>query len=217
MNIWVATGNIHKKIELSGILSELPGITLKIPSEAGIGFSPEENGLTFLDNALIKAEDLYRLLNDKQLDSAGQSLWRQGDVIIADDSGICVDALDGRPGIYSARYGGPGLNDTDRNLLLLKELGDNTSRKASFVCALVLYYGPHHFFAAHETLEGELVKSPGEARGKRGFGYDPILYIPELGRTVAELADDEKNHWSHRGKAGRAIAKILEQARQVEQ
>jgi XTP/dITP diphosphohydrolase len=82
-------------------------------------------------------------------------------------------------------------------------------RSARFVCAIVLYYGPDRFFAAQETFDGELVKNAEAARGKGGFGYDPILYIPELGRTVAELSDEEKNRYSHRGKAGRAIAKIL--------
>ena len=226
MTVWFATGNINKKKELSEILRSASGgkneaesntlsaFDLKTPSDAGLTFDPDETGSTFLENALIKAEALYRLLWEK-------GVIRHGDPVIADDSGICVDALDGRPGIYSARYCGPEitpdsimknsvkLHDAERNTLLLQELGDNPLRSARFVCAMVLYYGPNRFFIAQESLEGELVKNADSIRGSGGFGYDPILYIPELGRTVAELGEKEKNRRSHRGKAGRAIANIL--------
>jgi len=211
MTIWFASGNKHKKKELSDILSA--GILgfgenaweLKIPAEAGLDFAPEETGNSFLENALLKAEALYRIIKNAH------------SVVIADDSGICVDALGGRPGIHSARYCGPGesnvtgkkLPDAERNALLLTELGDNPKRSAHFVCAMVLYLGPDRFFAAQETLEGELVKNAESSRGEGGFGYDPILFIPELGLTVAELSEEEKNRISHRGKAGRAIARIL--------
>ena len=246
MIVWFATGNTHKKKELAAILAaEIPpgaALELKIPVEAGIAFDPDETGGTFLDNALIKARSLYFLLKEKGLNGP----------VIADDSGICVDALGGRPGIYSARYSGPEtiitnswqketnegnavfseytqnsvtrtkgsmclcemklkpkLADAERNALLLGELGDNPQRSARFVCAMVLYLAQDNFFAAQETLEGRLVLSTEAARGKGGFGYDPILYIPELGRTVAELSAEEKNLHSHRGKAGRSIARIL--------
>ena len=207
--VWFATGNINKKKELAEILSAAKGVTLdiKIPSDAGLDFDPEEKGSSFLENSFIKAEALYRLLKERR-----PPLYTSGDPIIADDSGICVDALDGRPGIFSARYGsgdGGKLKAAERNALLLAELGDNPHRSARFVCAMVLYYSPDRFFAAQETMEGELVKNSESARGEGGFGYDPILYIPELGRTVAELPDEEKNLLSHRGKAGKAIAKIL--------
>ena len=224
MVVWCATGNKHKKKELADILFEnIPSgksaaWEIKIPSEAGIEFDPEENGSSFSENALIKARELYNLLEKNR-----PSLYTQGDPIIADDSGICVDALGGRPGIFSARYSGPNngkskesasgnekkLESAERNALLLEELGDNTNRKARFVCALVLFYSPDRFFIVQETLEGELVKNAEEAKGKGGFGYDPILYIPSLGRTVAELTDEEKNQWSHRGKAGKALASFL--------
>ena len=213
MTIWFASGNVHKKKELAAIVSgnivsdggPLPGWELKIPAEAGIEFAPEETGNSFLENALLKAEALYRIIKDAH------------SVVIADDSGICVDALGGRPGIHSARYCGAGVNptsgkkllDAERNALLLVELVDKPKRSARFVCAMALYLGPDRFFVAQETLEGELVKSVESSRGEGGFGYDPILFIPELGRTVAELSEEEKNRISHRGKAGRAIAKIL--------
>ena len=219
MTIWFASGNIHKKEELASILScaaqkntadaKKTAFELKIPKEAGLDFDPEENGNSFLENALIKAEALYHLLEQSELYRKGarhQDVWHP---VIADDSGLCVDALDGRPGIHSARYGGRELGAAEKNNLLLEELGDNPMRSARFVCAMALYYGPGRFFVAQECLEGELVKDPSLARGGGGFGYDPILYIPELGRTVAELSPEEKNLLSHRGKAARAIASIL--------
>lgn len=204
MFVWFATGNIHKKRELAAILEAAsPGTEILIPGEAGIdGFAPEETGATFLENALIKAKALCRLAA-----AAGKA-----GPVIADDSGLCVDALGGRPGIYSSRYGGNGgnkLSGGERNALLLAELGDNPLRSARFVCAMVLLLNGDRFFAVQETLEGELVPSAGAARGGGGFGYDPILFIPELGRTVAELSEDEKNRISHRAKAGRAIARFL--------
>jgi XTP/dITP diphosphohydrolase len=191
MILWFATSNTHKKAELAAIL---PGHTLKIPKDAGIDFDPEETGNTFTENALIKARCLYRLVREP---------------VIADDSGLCIDALDGRPGIFSARYGGAHINAAERNALLLEELGDAPNRKARFVCAMVLLLGIDRFFIAQETLEGEIVCGHGSARGSGGFGYDPIFYLPEKQHTVAELPEEEKNRLSHRGKAGRVIAKIL--------
>ena len=207
MTVWFASGNIHKKKELQDILSgETVGFNLKIPADAGLAFGPDETGSTFIENALIKAEALYSLLSNGSTNNA----WRPGDPVIADDSGICVDALGGRPGVHSAIYGAPEIKlDTGRNALLLSELGDNPLRTARFVCAMVLYYGPNSFFIAQESMEGELVSNVEAARGCGGFGYDPILYIPQLGRTVAELTTEEKNRLSHRGKAGKAIANIL--------
>ncbi|MDR2101068.1 MAG: RdgB/HAM1 family non-canonical purine NTP pyrophosphatase [Treponema sp.] len=196
MTIWFASGNLHKKAELAALL---PGHTLKTPSEAGIDFDPDESGATFAENALIKARELYRLV----------SALGPGEPVIADDSGLCVDALGGRPGIRSARYGNTGsgkLESGERNRLLLRELGDTPRRSARFVCAMALLFNEDRFFIAQETLEGELIR---EERGKGGFGYDPILYLPQEGRTVAELGEDEKNRISHRGKAARIIAGIL--------
>jgi len=218
MTIWFASGNAHKKKELADILEEILSDPanmdtferkepfqweLKIPSEAGLAFGPDETGNTFLDNALIKAAELHRLLKEK-------GVLRPGDAVIADDSGICVDALGGRPGIHSAYYGWPNadtkIDPGEQNALLLQELGDNPQRSGRFVCCMVLYYSADRFFVAQETFEGEVVK---ETRGKGGFGYDPVLYIPALGRTVAELSAEEKNYFSHRGKAARALADIV--------
>jgi XTP/dITP diphosphohydrolase len=200
MTIWFATGNVHKKTELAAILA---GCRIRIPAEVPefAGFDPEETGGSFLENALLKARELYRLVQEP---------------VIADDSGLCVDALGGRPGIYSSRYGSNGrygseggkkIKDGERNALLLEELGEAPNRRARFVCAMILLYTPDRFFIAQETLEGEIVRHTG--RGGGGFGYDPILYLPDRGCTVAELPEAEKNRISHRGKAGRVIAKIL--------
>ena len=221
MTVWFATGNAHKKAELSAIL-KTHGVDcrLLIPKDAGLDFDPEETGTSFHENALLKAGVLYAML-----DKARPALFSPGDPVIADDSGICVNALDGRPGIYSARYmgkeqramsneqkeegKGKKLEASERNSLLLEEVGNTADRKARFVCAMVLMYSHDRFFIAQETMEGEIVKDMGHARGSGGFGYDPILFIPEFGRTVAELSEEEKNTSSHRGKAGKIIAKII--------
>jgi XTP/dITP diphosphohydrolase len=201
MIIWFASGNAHKRQEIAAILrAAAPSLSLdvKIPADADIPFDPEENGATFLENALIKARALRALLGGR----AGP--------VLADDSGLCVDALGGRPGIYSARYGsagGPPLSSGERNRLLLAELGGALDRRARFVCAMVLLYGGDRFYAVQETLEGELIEM---GRGEGGFGYDPVLYLPERGKTVAELTEAEKNSMSHRGKAGAALARLLE-------
>jgi XTP/dITP diphosphohydrolase len=205
MTIWLASGNVHKQKELAAILA---GHSLILPSGAGIlDFDPDETGSCFVENALVKAKALY----------AHPAFSGPGPVL-ADDSGLCVDALDGRPGIFSARYGSAGgkkIGGAERNALLLEELNaavtgakpGTKSRACRFVCAMVLLYSPYRFFAVQETLEGEIVRDAG--RGSGGFGYDPIVFLPEAGRTVAELSEEEKNACSHRAKAGKAIAKLL--------
>jgi XTP/dITP diphosphohydrolase len=224
MTIWLASGNDHKRRELSAIMT---GHTLKLPVEGGIDlFDPKETGRAFVENALIKARTLRRLLEERG--EAGP--------VLADDSGLCVDALEGRPGIYSARYGSSGgkkIGAPERNALLLEEVhaalaekpgGSESSRRqrscqrqrscrrlrsCRFVCAMVLLFGEDRFYAVQETLEGELVSSIDESRGTGGFGYDPVVYLPSLSRTVAELTEEEKNTVSHRAKAGKAIARLL--------
>jgi XTP/dITP diphosphohydrolase len=222
MNIWFASGNLHKKGELtailnSGSLADKGGFTLLLPRDAGLDFDPAETETGFHGNALLKARELYSLLEKSR-----PSMYRPGDPIIADDSGICVDALGGRPGIYSARYAGAsapaGVAETvsggrlrahERNALLLEELGDAAPRTARFVCAMVLFYSPDRFFIAQETCEGEIVKNIDTAKGSGGFGYDPVFYLPDRGKTMAEISDEEKNIISHRGKAGKTIAAFL--------
>ncbi|MDR2865672.1 MAG: RdgB/HAM1 family non-canonical purine NTP pyrophosphatase [Spirochaetaceae bacterium] len=203
--IWFATANEHKRKELSAILNAAgQRCTVKIPSDEGLQFDPLENGADFFENAMIKAKALHHLT---------------GDPVIADDSGLCVKALGGRPGIFSARYGcenGKKLNDRDRNALLLKEIGNNPVRDAYFICSMVLMFEEERFFSAQELLNGEIIDTTPSGsditsapRGSGGFGYDPIFFLPEMNCTLAELDADEKNKISHRGKAGRALACFL--------
>ncbi|MDR2542591.1 MAG: RdgB/HAM1 family non-canonical purine NTP pyrophosphatase [Treponema sp.] len=200
MNTWFASNNFHKKKELQAILiGNNVQTTLKIPVEEGYSFNPIETGTTFCENALLKARELKKILKDKE------------DIVIADDSGLCVDALNGKPGVFSANYGevnGNKLTSTQQNLLLLDELGDNPVRSAYFVCTMVLLIEMDRFFIVQETFKGQIVKKS-EMRGDGGFGYDPIFFLPELNRTLAELSAEEKNSISHRAKAGITIAKYI--------
>ena len=191
MKIYFASGNAHKKEELARIL---PNHTIVIPSDEGILFDPEETETTFFGNSLIKARTLFEIT---------------GKPVIADDSGICVDALGGDPGVLSARYGsenGQKLDTAGRNSLLLLRMEGIKNRTCRFVCNMVLYVATDRFYSVQETLEGTLVT---ENRGSGGFGYDPLVLVPALGRTVAELTPEEKDELSHRGKAGRVIARLL--------
>ena len=194
MEIFVATANAHKLIELA---PALPGHRLRSPAEAGLpGFEVEEDGATFLDNALKKARSLYRLVGEPSL---------------ADDSGLAVRALGGEPGIRSARYGSSDggatkLDAASRNAFLLSRMAAEEDRACAFVCCLVLVLSEDRFFVVQETCPGELLR---QARGSGGFGYDPVVYLPELGKTVAELSMEEKNRVSHRGRACARMAAIL--------
>lgn len=182
----VATENPHKLEEYAALLTELRA-RLLTPRDAGLGAMPEETGETFEENALLKARWCA-------LGSGLPSL--------ADDSGLEVDALGGAPGVRSNRWAGPGKTDADRVRLLLERLGDvpDDARGARFVCvvAVVLPDGSERTFRG--VLEGRIARAP---RGEGGFGYDPIMYVLELGRTVAELPTGEKNKLSHRGRAAR--------------
>jgi len=193
MEIVLATGNMHKKKELEQILS---GHRILIPSDLGLDFDCDETGLTFMENALLKAETLFKLA---------------GRPVLADDSGLCVNALDGGPGIYSARYGssadGTLLTDSERNNLLLKNIAGAEDRTAFFVCAMVLITAPYKVFSVQESFDGWIAESP---FGGGGFGYDPVFVDALSGRTAAELTEAEKNRVSHRGKAGKVMRAILE-------
>lgn len=194
MKILLASGNPHKKEELSKILSNY---TILLPKDLGIDMDVEETGTTYLDNALLKAQALYELSN--------------GIPVIADDSGISVQALNGAPGVLSARYGleetGKDLTSEEKNLLLLDNMNDIENRDAAFICCMVLIINKNRIYTIQESFEGVIAKEP---YGNGGFGYDPIFYIPELKKTAAELSDSEKNRISHRGKAGLQINKLLE-------
>ena len=202
MKIYLASSNEHKRKEIQEIFSKHQ---IVLPKDENISFNPEENGSTFIENSLIKAEALWNIVKQP---------------VLADDSGICLAALNGFPGIYSARYCGKGKNVTkdadklsaqERNELLINELNATKSqdRSCSFVCSLVYYYGKNQFYAVQETLEGSLVESVEDLKGKGGFGYDPAVYLKEYNKTVAELTENEKNAISHRGKACKKMSDFL--------
>ena len=191
MHIYLASGNRHKQEEFAAILKDHH---ISLPADAGIVFDPEETGTTFLENALLKARVLYESVKCP---------------VIADDSGLCIDALGGKPGIYSARYGmkdGVQLQAEERNQLVLQPMEGRENRSCRFVCCIAVMLGAHRFFTVQETCEGVIAKSES---GHHGFGYDPIVYLPKVGKTVAELTAQEKNELSHRGKAGRLVAQLL--------
>lgn len=195
MILLLATNNLHKKREFEALFA---GWTLHLPGDLGLaGWDHDETADSFVGNALGKAQSLWRL-------SGGAH------PVLADDSGICVDALGGAPGIYSARYGqaeaGRLLTDPERNELLLARLAGQTRRSARFVCALALVVAEHRVFVAEESWEGEV--APG-LEGRHGFGYDPLFYLPDLGCTSAELEPARKNEISHRGRASRALRTLL--------
>jgi XTP/dITP diphosphohydrolase len=192
MTLFLASGNVHKLEEIKGVL---PGIKVRFPADEGLDFDFDETGQTFLDNSMGKA----------------MALWHQlGQPVLADDSGLCVDSLDGRPGVLSARYGsldgGPVLESGLRNELLLQEMRGKADRSCRFVCCLSLVLGPDRAFSIQETCEGQLLEAP---RGEGGFGYDPVVYLPELGKSVAELSPAEKNLVSHRGKALQRLRALI--------
>lgn len=183
MDIVLASHNKNKIKEIEAVLSDMLGeqrvMTL---TEAGITEEIEENGSSFEENALIKAN----------------AVWAPGRLTLADDSGLCVNALGGEPGIYSARYAGEPCDNVKNNEKLLSELKDKADRSAYFVCVIACKLPSGEEFTVRGTAYGEILK---EGAGNGGFGYDPLFYYPPLGRTFAELSAEEKNAVSHRGNA----------------
>jgi len=193
MEIIIASGNRHKLFELKDILKEH---TLLLPEDIGIDFDFEENGSTFLENSQGKAFALFNKINRP---------------VLADDSGLSVNALKGEPGIYSARYGsvnGVELEAPVRNLYLLDKLKGENDLSAEFICCMTLVMDTNRFFVVQESFKGKITR---ESSGINGFGYDPIFFLPEYGKTVAELPEKQKNLISHRGKAGYRIASLLKE------
>lgn len=195
--LWIGSNNKKKLAELTRLLEPL-GIALRTPDELGQPFDPIEDQPDFAGNARKKATLLANL---------------SGGIALADDSGLCVDALDGRPGVLSARYGGPGLDDRDRLLRLLEELHDVPAEKrtARFVCSLcVAAPGDRVLTALEQACEGVLRTEP---TGAEGFGYDPIFvpleYANDPSQSFAVLGADIKDRLSHRGKALRQLTKQL--------
>ncbi len=189
----LATKNENKLREMREILMD-NNIKIEIisPEEAGINIEIEETGTSFMENALLKAKALCEA---------------SGLPAIGDDSGLCVDALNGAPGIYSARYGGPGLTDAARCQLVLRAMRGATSRAAHFTCAVAAAFPNGSVVTAERRCDGAIAFA---ALGTGGFGYDAIFLIPEQGKTFGQLSPEEKNAISHRGKALAAFVKALE-------
>ena len=196
MKIVLASKNRHKMEEIAQILNPL-GIELVLQSELGVDIDVEETGTTFEENSFIKAEAVMKAT---------------GLPALADDSGIAVDALNGEPGVYSARYGfDDSLDDWGRLLLLLKntEHVPDGQRQAQFVCVITMVTPDGKTIQARGEIHGELAR---EAKGENGFGYDPIFYYPPLGKTTAELSSEEKNKISHRANALKLFYEKMKEA-----
>lgn len=196
MKVVLASKNKHKLEEISKITEQF-GMELILQSELGVDIDVEENGVSFEENSFIKARAVMEAT---------------GLPALADDSGIAVDALNGEPGIYSARYGfDESLDDWGRLLLLLKNTENvpDGQRQAQFVCVITMVTPEGKFIQARGEIHGELLR---EAKGKNGFGYDPIFYYPPMGMTTAEMSPEDKNQVSHRANALKVFYHKLKEA-----
>ena len=196
MKVVLASKNPHKLVEISKITEKF-GFELVLQSQLGVDIDVEETGTTFEENSYLKAEAVMKAT---------------GLPALADDSGIAVDALDGAPGVYSARYGfDDSLDDWGRLELLLKntEHVPDDKRQAQFVCVITMVTPDGKSIQARGELHGMLARAP---KGQNGFGYDPIFYYPPMGMTTAELAPDVKNQISHRANALNIFYEKLKEA-----
>ena len=183
MKVILASKNQHKLTELSAILSQL-GFEIALESEYGLDIDVEETGTTFEENSFLKADAVMKA---------------SGLPVLADDSGLMVDALDGAPGVYSARYGHKA-SDKERTAYLLENMRDvpEERRGAKFVCVITCLFPDGRKIVARGECPGVIARAP---HGENGFGYDPVFYLPELGMTYAELPSEQKNAISHRARA----------------
>ena len=196
MKVILASKNKHKLEEISKITEKF-GFELILQSQLGVDIDVEENGTTFEENSLIKAEAVMKAT---------------GMAAMADDSGICVEALNGEPGVYSARYGfDETLDDWGRLQLLLKnmEAVPDGKRQAKFVCVITMVTPEGETIQARGEIHGELLREP---HGENGFGYDPIFYYPPFGKTTAEMSSEDKNNVSHRANALKIFNEKLKEA-----
>ena len=178
----LATHNPGKLKEMGAILAQF-GVEVVSPRDLGLTVDVEETGTTFAENAMLKAKAIC----------AAAKL-----PAIADDSGLCVDALNGGPGVYSARYGGEGLDDKGRYMLLLISLRGQSTRTAHFTCAIACAFPNGDTLTAEGRCDGTIAYAP---MGEGGFGYDPVFFVPELKKTFGQLTAEEKSAISHRGRA----------------
>lgn len=190
-----ATGNENKMVEIRMILADC-GYEIVSQKQAGIDIDVVEDGTTFEENAIIKATAI-----SKCPEAAGC-------VVLADDSGLEVDYLDKAPGIYSARYEGVDTPYSIKNQLIIDRVADakGDERSARFVCVIAAVFPDGRVLTRRGTIEGQIAYEPA---GENGFGYDPIFYVPEFGKTTAQLAPEEKNKVSHRGRALEMIKEVL--------
>ena len=196
MKVVLASKNPHKLVEISKITEQF-GIELILQSELGVDIDVEETGSTFEENSLLKAKAVMEAT---------------GLPALADDSGIAVDALNGEPGIYSARYGfDESLDDWGRLLLLLHNMENvpDGARQGKFVCVITLVTPDGKTIQARGEVHGEILRKP---VGENGFGYDPIFYYPPYKKTLAEATPEEKNLVSHRAKALKLLSEKLKEA-----
>ena len=190
MKVILASKNAHKLTELSEILSQL-GFEIALESEYGLDIDVDETGTTFEENSFLKADAVMRA---------------SGLPVLADDSGLMVDCLDGAPGVYSARYGNKN-SDAERIAYLLENMKDvpQQQRTAKFVCVITCLWPDGRKIVARGECPGVILNAP---QGQGGFGYDPVFYLPERGKTYAELRPEEKNAISHRARALREFCRI---------
>ena len=191
MKLVLASKNQKKMKEMNEILSGM-GVEVCLQSDVGIDIDVEETGTTFEENSLLKARAVMEA---------------SGLPAIADDSGLCVDALNGAPGVYSARYGGEGLDDTGRYKLLLANMPRGAARTAKFVSVITCCFPGGDVLTARGECPGTIAFAP---MGEGGFGYDPVFFLPKLKKTFAQLSPEEKNAISHRGLALQAFQAELE-------
>lgn len=188
-----ATGNAHKMVEIREILAGVDGEILSM-KDAGIDIDIVEDGATFEENAMIKARAIAQIVPDA--------------IVLADDSGLEIDFLNKEPGIYSARYGGEDTSYDIKNQMLLDRMTEavGEERSGRFVCVIAAVFPDGSEKSCRGTIEGLIAD---RICGENGFGYDPIVYSPEVGKSLAEISSEEKNKISHRGKALREMKKYL--------
>ena len=191
MKYVLATHNPGKLKEMGAILARF-GVEVVSPKDLGLTVDVEETGTTFAENAMLKAKAIC----------AAAKL-----PAIADDSGLCVDALNGGPGVYSARYGGEGLDDKGRYTLLLNNMRGQTTRAAHFACAIACAFPNGDTLTAEGRCDGTIAFAP---MGEGGFGYDPVFFVPEKAKTFGQLTAEEKSAISHRGRALESFVGKLE-------
>jgi len=192
MKLVLASRNKKKLAEMNDILSHL-GVEVCSEEDAGVDVEVAENGATFEENSLLKAKAVMEA---------------SGLPAIADDSGLCVECLGGAPGVYSARYGGEGLDDAARYRMLLENMRGQMTRAAKFVSVITCCFPNGDTLTARGECSGTIAYAP---MGEGGFGYDPVFFVPELKKTFAQLSPEEKNAISHRGKALEAFKVKLEE------